>query len=248
MKIACGTPQEAVVYAIPVCVEVSNFMGRFSPEMVNAQIALLDVAAARVAELSLLQMIDTGSIATTFTGDQGASRDTLVALDQLIASYEYRFRLDEGAQLRVALPDWVRDMIRADRTKEFATGGSDSRTTTDAEINSWFAARQIANPIWLMDDLTVNWPAQAAGALNPWPTSFPMYLFAEGTWQFLDGGRLDLGVVRDSTLNSTNDYQIWREDFEGLAKRGQESLKLTVTTGVHGCSGCGEGGSPGTGQ
>jgi len=27
-----------------------------------------------------------------------------------------------------------------------------------------------------------------------------------GTFQFLDGGRLDLGVVRDSTLDATNDY------------------------------------------
>ena len=32
-------------------------------------------------------------------------------------------------------------------------------------------------------------------------------LYPEGSFQFLDGGRLDLGVVRDSTLDSSNDFE-----------------------------------------
>jgi hypothetical protein len=238
MVISCGTPQEALVYGIPVCIQVGNMAGRFSPEMVQAQTSLMDVAAARVAELALLQAIDAGSIAVTAgPTDLGAARTILPILDQIIASYEYRYRLGD-ATLRVVLPDWVHDMIRADLTMEAAhdRGGQDNLATTDAQIASWFAARN-CSPIWVLEDLATSWPAQAAGAVTPWPATFVAYLFAEGTWQFLDGGRIDVGVVRDSTLNSQNNYQIWREDFEGLAKRGNESLKVTITTHPSGMSG-----------
>lgn len=239
MVVNCGTPQEAVVYGIPVCLQVGNMMGRFSPEMVQAQSALLDVAAARTAELTLLQQIDTGSIAVTGTAapfELGASRDVFSLLDMLISSYEYRYRL-EDVTLRVVIPDWVHDMIRADVVKEMAhdTDGLDPRAVADAKIDTWFAARN-CSPIWILEDLATSWKAQATGALNAWPATFVVYVFAEGTWQFLDGGTIDVGVVRDTTMNAQNNYQIWREDFEGIAKRGVESLKLTVTTAVKGAS------------
>lgn len=236
MTIACGTPVEALVYAIPICIEVGNMMGRFSPEMVQAQTALMDVAAARVAELALLQQISAGSTAVTSTGELGTVRTVLPTLDQLIASYRYRYRLGD-AQLRAILPDWLKDEIRADIAMEQAhdSSGRDPLAVSDSEVTAFFSARNVS-PIWALEDLAPAWPAQAAGALNPWPTEFVGYFFAEGTWQLLDGGRIDVGVVRDSTLNSTNDYQIWREDFEGLAKRGIESLKVTITTAPTGLS------------
>lgn len=33
---------------------------------------------------------------------------------------------------------------------------------------------------------------------------------------FVEGGVLELGVIRDSTLNATNDYQAFAEIFEGM--------------------------------
>jgi hypothetical protein len=45
---------------------------------------------------------------------------------------------------------------------------------------------------------------------------------------YLDAGVLELGIVRDSTLNSTNDYQIFGESFENVAFLGIESLKVTT--------------------
>jgi hypothetical protein len=51
-------------------------------------------------------------------------------------------------------------------------------------------------------------------------------LFVTGTYQFLDGGRLDLGVVRDSTLDATNDYETFVETFEGAAFRGIEAIQV----------------------
>lgn len=237
MRVACSPSTSAMVYGIPVCLEIGNMMGRFNPEQIAAQVALLDVATARVAELTLLSAIDTGSIATTSTGVLGTTRTVLPTLDLVIAAYRYRYRLG-SASLRAFLPDWVKDEMRADMAMELAhdRDGQDNLAVTDAQLASWFAARNVT-VTWTLEDMAGSFAAaQAAGALNPWPATFVMYLFAEGTWQFLDGGRIDVGVVRDSALNSTNDYQIWREDFEGVAKRGNESLKVTVTTAPTGLS------------
>jgi hypothetical protein len=237
MRIACVPSTNAFVYGIPVCLEIGNMQGRFNPEQVSAQTALLDVAEARVAELTLLQAIDTGSIATTFAGGIGTTRDVLPMLDEVVAGYRYRYRLGD-ASLRAILPQWVKDSIRADMTMEMAhdRDGQDNLATADAQIANWFSARNV-NIAWALEDLAGSFAAaQAPGPVHPWPDTFVAYLFAEGTWQFLDGGRIDVGVVRDSALNSTNDYQIWREDFEGVAKRGSESLKVTVTTNPTGAS------------
>ena len=54
-------------------------------------------------------------------------------------------------------------------------------------------------------------------------------LYVEGSFQFLDGGRLDLGVVRDGVLDATNDYETFLELFEGIAFRGNEVYQVQST-------------------
>jgi hypothetical protein len=233
-RIECVDPVDATVYGIPVCIEVGNMMGKFTPEIVNAQIALTDVAAARMAELTMLDQIDAGSTAVTSTGVLGTVRTILPTLDLLNAGYRYRYRLGTST-LRWVLPQWVHEECRADLAMELAHDNAPF-SVTDAQIDAYFTARNV-RPIWMLEDKAGAFNApQAAGPINPWPATFAGYLFAEGTWQALDGGQIDLGVVRDSTLNAKNDYQIWREDFEGVAKRGNESLKVTITTKPTGMS------------
>jgi hypothetical protein len=72
--------------------------------------------------------------------------------------------------------------------------------------------------------------------MNEFTDTFVWYLFAEGTFLFLDGGTLDLGIIRDSTLVGTNDYKMFVETFEGVAKVGVESLKVTSTISVNGAA------------
>ncbi len=40
---------------------------------------------------------------------------------------------------------------------------------------------------------------------------------------------VEFGIVRDSILNSTNDFQIFMETFEGICMVGHESLVITST-------------------
>jgi hypothetical protein len=78
--------------------------------------------------------------------------------------------------------------------------------------------------------------AQGAGALTAFPGTVQWGLYDEGHHLFLDGGTLDLGIVRDATLNSTNDYETFVETFEGVAHRGIESLWITSTVCPDGTS------------
>lgn len=78
--------------------------------------------------------------------------------------------------------------------------------------------------------------ANSASANTYWPTRLTFFLFAEGTFVFLDGGRIDLGLIRDSVLNNQNQYQTFVEPFEGIAKRGYESIQCTVPLSLQGIS------------
>lgn len=46
---------------------------------------------------------------------------------------------------------------------------------------------------------------------------------------YLDGGSLDVGLIRDSALNVTNSFQIFAESFEASAFLGPESYCLTLS-------------------
>lgn len=94
--------------------------------------------------------------------------------------------------------------------------------------------------IWMLDGRAAKttgstlyqYPAQtytSVATLNPippWINKTVWNLFVDGTFQRLDSGTLDIGVVRDSTLDATNDYEIFSEVFEGVAFRGVEALTL----------------------
>jgi hypothetical protein len=78
--------------------------------------------------------------------------------------------------------------------------------------------------------------SQGSGAMNEFPDTCTWYLFAEGTFLFLDGGTLDLGIIRDSTLVGTNDYKMFVETFEGVAKVGVEGIKVASTIAINGAA------------
>jgi hypothetical protein len=82
--------------------------------------------------------------------------------------------------------------------------------------------------------VTPNIPAQvyanvtANSAIPGFIDRIDAVLFVEGEWLYLDGGILDLGLVRDSTLNAKNRYRTFMETFEGVAFKGVETLRLNM--------------------
>lgn len=105
------------------------------------------------------------------------------------------------------------------------TGGSSPAiavtTTTTSSLTS------VVNGVSIASQVYAN--AAAGAAIPNYPAQIDALLFVTGTKLFLDGGNLDLGLVRDSTLNSRNRYRQFSETFEGVADRGIENLRLVLS-------------------
>lgn len=239
----CPDTATAEVEAITLQLEFSNVTSRFDPETVQANQHAALVWHDRFAENHLLQKLQAASKVMTSEQVLGATRDVLVTLDRAQSYYRSVHRLGDNVSLRAILPFWVRHMLRADLTRAMSMTPTEGLAITDAQIDGFLRSRGL-NPVWHLDGTDADTaavtgppaipavPAQqytlaSQGASVPkHPTTVDMLLHTEGHFTFLDGGTLDLGIVRDSTLIDRNRYRQFTETWEGLAARGVEALRL----------------------
>ena len=64
--------------------------------------------------------------------------------------------------------------------------------------------------------------------LDDFPAAIQWAIYPEGEFIGVDMGTLELGIVRDSTLNATNDFQIFGERFRNVARLGPAQGALWV--------------------
>jgi hypothetical protein len=82
-----------------------------------------------------------------------------------------------------------------------------------------------------------DFPGQVS-ARTAWPENVSFLIYAAGTFVVGTGLDLDLGVVRDSTLNAKNDHTAaWTEECKLVAKIGHDSRVVTVNFCVDGRTG-----------
>ncbi len=215
--------------AVTLQLQFGNLMTRAYPELIARHNELALVQHAREAEQNLLTNIASGSTAVTTTSVIGFGRDFLVQIRRAATAYRSRHRIDPQARLKAIIPAWVYDAMAADLA--LAMPGDGTLAVSRSEIDGYLSTVNVDLVASL--DATV-FGSQSASALLEFPDSFVWYLFAEGTFLFLDGGTLDLGIIRDSSLVGTNDYKMFIETFENVAKVGIESLAITSTISVNG--------------
>lgn len=223
----CGAATTQLLDAIPVCRQFGNFQARAYPEQVERLMQLTVAWQARYAERKLLTAIGAGSTNISTGQTLGAARDFFAEAQRIDARYRQNNRMSVDARLRFIAPFHLRQRLRADLIRQLP--GDNSMAQADEIID---AAMQDLNwnVTWALDGETgQEFGAQVAGGANPWPTTVVWYLFHEGAWIFLDGGTLDIGLVRDSTLNAKNNFQIFSETFEQYVMRGVESLRVSST-------------------
>lgn len=237
LRVKSGVEVTVYTDAIPLCLTFGNLGARAYPELVERHTELAMVAHARFAETRLLTRIGTLSTSVSAAAQLGAARDIMVQVDTAAAGFRSRYRLDPKAPMRAMFPEWFKNALRSDLVKQLPGDGQEAAfDLAESKINSWFKERNI-NVTWFLDGETGQiFGAQEEGALDSFPENVIWYLFPDGTFLFLDGGVLDLGLVRDSTLNGTNDYKVFVENFEGVAKVGVESLRITSTVKIAGAS------------
>jgi hypothetical protein len=222
--------------AVTLQLQFGNLMTRAYPELIARHNELALVQHAREAEEYLVSKINDGSTAVTTTNLIGFGRDFLVQIRRAAVAYRSRHRIDPNTQLQAVIPFWVYDAMAADLT--LSMPGDGTIAVSKAEIDGYLSHVNVSlTPV--MDNTNSTSPSsvfgsQGATALLEFPDSFKWFLFAEGTFLFLDGGTLDLGIIRDSSLVGTNDYKMFIETFEGVAKVGIESLAITSTISING--------------
>ena len=232
LTVAAAAETTVSTDAVTLQLQFGNLLSRAYPELIARHNELGLIQHAREAEGNLMAKIGSASTAVTSTSVIGMGRDFLVQLGRASAAYRARHRLDADAPLRAIIPAWVKDAMAADLTLSMP---GDSTLNAYAEIDAYIASRGII-ATFALDTAAGASPfgAQGSGAMDEFPDTFVWYLFAEGSFLFLDGGTLDLGVIRDSTLVGTNDYKMFVETFENVALVGVESLQVTSTINVNG--------------
>lgn len=227
-EVGCPTIDEVLLQAISKCLEFGNMKSRAWPELVEAFNDAAMAAHARTAETELLDAIAAASTTTTRAAQYGATSTIIAGLLQAVAGMRSRHRLRPTTRFRALLPEWLPELLQNDLANQ-----QFGRFDFTREGIETLLGRYGVRPTWYYDTATGQgqiFDAQADGvAVDPFPTTVNGYVFPEGSFLFLDGGRLDLGIVRDSVLNSTNDYQIFAETFENLAFVGVESIEIEWT-------------------
>ncbi len=228
LTVSAATENTVATDAVTLQMQFGNLMTRAYPELIARHNELGLIQHAREAEQYLLGKIADASTAVTSSSLMGFARDFLVNVGRAAAAYRSRHRMAADAPLRVIVPAWVRDAMAADLA--LAMPG-DNLLNAYGEIDGYLAARNV-NITYTPDQNVFG--SQGATSLVEFNDTFVWYIFAEGSFLFLDGGTLDIGIIRDSTLVGTNDYKMFVETFEGVAFVGVESLKVTSTISVNG--------------
>jgi len=229
-EVAAPTAASASVESQYARLQHGNFADKFLPELMQAWMKNLMVRYARHNEARRLAEIKTGSTKYTDTpAEYGAYRDLKRQMAGLVAEMEDHLR-DPGLPLRVLMPSFVPAMLMTDLVAQ-APGDDTMRITAAqvaAEMQSWFPN---VNITFYLDDAQTNQrtlTTPAAGGRTPkFDADVEWCCFPEGTWAFLDGGTLDLGIHRDSTLNAANRFQTFTESWEVAAKFGVFSYWIT---------------------
>jgi hypothetical protein len=238
LTVTAASENTVATDAVTLQLQFGNLMTRAYPELIARHNELALVQHAREAELNLISKIGTAStavnahVATTEAASLiGFARDFLVQVRKASVAYRSRHRIDAGTRLKAIVPAWIYDAMAADLALNMP--GDGNLGAGRGEIEGYLAGSNVD----MVPSLDLNsFGAQqgSAAKLLEFPDSITWYLFAEGTFLFLDGGTLDLGIIRDSSLVGTNDYKMFIETFENVAKVGVESLAITSAISING--------------
>ncbi|MDT0387818.1 major capsid protein [Streptomyces dubilierae] len=236
IRVPCPDFDEARLELYGICLTAGNLANDAYPEATQNTIRLLMAAHDHAVNARLIaQMLGLSTSPISLTG--GAATDAAAprifnaaALAAVDTRERYGMCIDDV--LEIVLPQWVREVIRADLAWK---AGVELLAVSNGQIDAYFLERNV-RPQWV-DDWQVRGSGQFgnASAMTAWPTTVDFLMYPAGTFLHGNGMSLDLGVVRDSVLNETNDHTAaWSEEAHLVARVGHESRRYRVGFNVNG--------------
>lgn len=239
-RVPCATFQENRLECDGVCLTVGNLMDDAFPELVANHTRLLFAFHAHKMNLRRITALVNGSVLVSgFTGlggtAEGVVTPVLGSLELQARDYRSKFAMCEDAVLEVILPRWLRGAMRSDLRRRT---GIELISVADTYLMGLFDALNIRVQ-WVGDwqERTNGYPG-GSSPLLVWPSQVQALMFAPGTFVLGNGLQLNLGVIRDSVLNATNDFTAaWMEECWLVAKPGHESRRIVINICPNGVTG-----------
>lgn len=244
VRVPCPSFTDTRLECYGVCLTAGNLTDDAYPEATSNFLQLLMSAHAHAMNGRFIQQMVTLSSAAISTGNfavtgQPVYQQVYGGIALGATDYRARYGMCQDDVLEVIAPYWIKAEIRADLAWRT---GVDANQISDAEINAQFAAINVR--VQWVNDYQVRGAGQFGNAtpLTGWPTSATIMMYAAGTFVLGNGLSLDLGVVRDSVLNATNDHTAaWSEECHLIARVGHESRQYTINFAVNGRTGSANG-------
>jgi hypothetical protein len=229
LKIPCPEFTDYRLVAEGLCVTAGNLTDRAFPELTQRFVSLAVNAHLHRLSAAIINEIATSATGVTMGGiNATAAGSVLNAIDLQVADYRSQYRMSVNAVLEAVFPLWAKGLIRADLALRH---GAELTNVTDAVVDAHFAARGIRAQF--VHDYQ---PLFGGAAATAWPAAMEFLLYPAGGYVRGDGGVIDLGVVRDSVLNATNDYTAaWTEQLYLVAQLGPAAREVEVVLDVTGC-------------
>ena len=234
LKIPCPTWAEVRLGAEGLCVTHGNLSDKAFPELsksyvnvvINAHLHRLSAAKTAAIVATAVAVVPDASMLVS-----DAAGDLLGMIALQAADLRSQYRAARTRSVDVLLPDWTINVLRANVAKR---AGVDLLNVSDGEIMAWLTEGNV-RPQFLSD----YQPLFNAAPSTRWPAAMEATMYFTGAYLNGDGGNIDLGVQRDSLLNSTNDFTVaWSEQFYAVAQVGPDARKFSVALTVDGVTAC----------
>lgn len=244
VRVPCASFNEERLECYGVCLTAGNLTDDAYPENTANFLRLLMSAHAHAMNGRFIQQMVSRSSAAITTGSyavtgQPVYQQVYGGIALAATDYRARYGMCRDDILEAVIPYWVEAEIRADLAWRT---GIEANQVSLAELMGDFAA--IGVRVQFVNDWQVRGTGQFGNAtpMTAWPTSVTIMLYAAGTFILGNGLSLDLGVVRDSVLNATNDHTAaWSEECHLIARVGHESRQYTINFNVNGRTGSANG-------
>jgi hypothetical protein len=239
VRVPCPAYRDYELACDGMCVTVGNLTNDAFPELIANHLRLVEAIHAHYMNTRLIaQLVSTtnSTAVGTIGTDEPANSVVLGAAALQRRDYIEKYSMCDDAIVENIYPRWAKDVMREDL--KYRTGVSDLMCVTDSMLADWLDCRNIRAQFVADWQVRASGFPGATGASTAWPATMQFLTFPAGTFVRGQGMTLDLGVVRDSVLNATNDFTAaWMEECWLLAKVGHESRLVTLDIGVNGRTG-----------
>jgi hypothetical protein len=239
-RVPCSTMDNKRLECYGICVTAGNLADNAWPESTANFLRLVMAAHYHAANARYISAIS--ALATPITGctaaGSGLTAPVLSTAELSAIDYRSKFGMARTDVMEAVYPEWILGGIRADLAKRTGVEPNLAFNITDADIARWFDVRGIRAQF--VQDYQVRAAGQpgASTAITQYPSFTKFLTYAPGTVARGNGMTLDLGIVRDSTLNRTNDFTAaWMEECHLIAKFGHEVREYTVNICPDGTTG-----------